>query len=366
MVILSPAPARFTNARLRARSNLIIALPALLLVAALDGCAAAEGNVLVSRNKREPAPLDGGLGTELDATDRDATDRDAAGRDTAAADATALDAQPPLPSSDAGTPDTRGVCRIGGSKDGFYENFSGSTLDPTRWLLAHGPISFGRSSARGGFARDNVQLLDGSLRLRVRGDRYEGDVRSVDAAGKPAVTGKRSAAAIVTRDLFGSGTYQMQGSFAGPASVEVALWYLRDDDSGGAIDLSTPGRNGSERSYGFVRMRTRDAISASDTQFALGDSLDDGASHILRFDWYTTAMSSVTFWIDDALRSKSTRALPPMAAGRLWIVAWVPDDLPADFDTAEIRIDNAFITPFGNNGDTCVEGELAGPFLTLP
>jgi hypothetical protein len=101
-------------------------------------------------------------------------------------------------------------------------------------------------------------------------------------------------------------------------------------------------------------------------QLMLGKSLDDDGSHILRFDWYTTTSRSVSFWVDDELRAKSMRALPPSTAGRFWIVAWVPDDAEADFDSAEIRLDNAFVTPFGNDGDVCTNAELVGPSLTLP
>jgi hypothetical protein len=323
---------------------------ALLLLAALQGCAAAEGTVLLVR------VMDG------------STDATGASPDTAAPieDAASVVPDAAAPNQDAGVSNTRGVCRIGGSQDGFHEDFSGVALDPKRWLVAHGPVTFAGSSARGGFARDNVQLRDGSLRLLVRGDAYQGAVRSVDASGRPLASGQRSAAALVTRDLFASATYQIQGVLVGPAELEVAIWFVRDDDGEGAIDLTTPGRAGVERSYSFVHMRTRDASSSSETQFALGQGFEEGASHILRFDWYTTASPSVSFWVDDELRWKSRSALPPRAAGRLWIVAWVPDAAPADFDTAEIRIDNAFVTPFGNDGDACTDGALAGPSLGLP
>ncbi len=323
------------------------AVLALLLAVPLQACSAVEGTVLRSRTGRAPMP-DSGV-------------------DSGASDGGAVDARTPdaAPSDDAG-PNTRGVCRIGGSRDGFYENFNGSALDSSRWLIAHGPFAFAGASARGGFARDNVQVRDGALRLLVRGDRYEGSVRSIEASGTPLTSGKRSAAAIASRDLFGSGTYQAQGLLTGPSPVEVAIWFVRDDDSAGAIDLTTPGENASQRSYGYVRMRTRDSTTANDVQFALGEALDPAAPHILRFDWYTTAQKSVSFWIDDALRAKSMRALPPTAAGRLWIVAWIPGEAAADFDTVDIRLDNAFITPFGNNGDQCADGELKGPSLTLP
>lgn len=337
----------------------------LLLLAAVQGCHAVEGTVLRSRSKPS-MPVDSGLDVDTGDGSDAAAALDASKADSAAHDASDLDARVVVPPQDASSPDTRGVCRVGGARDGFYENFNGTALDSSHWLVAHGPVSFGGSTARGGFARDNVVVRDGSLRLLVRGDRYEGDVRSVDASGRTLASGKRSAAAIASRDQFSSGTYQVQGFLTGPAAVEFAIWFVRDDDAAGAIDLTTPGTESGSRNYGFVRMRTRDSSSASDVQFALGKTLDDGASHILRFDWYTTTAKSVSFWIDDELRAKSMRSLPPSNAGRMWIVAWVRDDAAADFDTAEIRLDNAFITPFGNPGDVCADAELDGPNLTPP
>jgi hypothetical protein len=340
---------------------------AILVAALVCSCSTAEGTVLV-RDRGEPSSSGSGI-RDGGSAGRGGSGSDAAPTDSGATiDASDLDASDDasMNPADAAAPNTSGVCRINGARDGFYENFNGTSLDPNRWLVAHGPFTFAGATPRGGFARGNVQVRDGSLRLLVRGDRYTGDVRSIDRSGSPLATGRRSAAGIATRDLFGSGTYQIQGLLTGPASVELAIWFVRDDDSQGAIDLTTPGANSGARDYGYVRMRTRDASSANDLQFALGKNLDDGASHILRFDWYTTSSKSVSFWIDDELRAKSARALPPSAAGRLWIVAWVRDDAPADFDTAEIRLDNAFVTPFGNDGDMCTSGELAGPSLALP
>jgi hypothetical protein len=312
---------------------------------AFAACSATEGNVLIARDP--PLVLmDSGM-REPDAN---------------------ADAEPNQREHDAGAAaaDTRGRCRIGGSKDGIYDSFAGDTLDATTWLVADGPVTFGGANARGGFARDNVLVSGGALLLRVRGDLYAGSVRANDVTGRPFASGKRSAAAVATRDLFASGTYQIQGRLVGPAPVEVAIWFVRDDDSQGAIDIATPGRNGAERSYGHVHMRSRNASASSETQFALAQSFDDAAAHILRFDWYTTAASSVSFWVDDEQRWQTTHNLPPKAAGRMWIVAWVPETEVADFDTAEIRIDNAFVTPFGNAGDVCVDGELSGQFLRSP
>lgn len=265
---------------------------------------------------------------------------------------------------DSGAPDTRGLCRIGGSDDGFYENFDGAALDGERWLVAHGPVTF--AGLRGSFARDNVEVAGGALVLRVRGDLYSGPVRAIDATGRALASGARSGAAVATRDLFASATYQVQGRLSGPEGIEVAIRFVRDDDAEGALDIATPGLGEGTPSYRHVRMRSRDARISSELQFELAQGLDDGDPHILRFDWYTTRDNAAAFWVDDAHRWSTEEALPSRRAGRMWIVAWLPDDGPAAFDTAEIRVDNAFVTPFGNDGDLCTDGELAGPALIAP
>ncbi|MFT3927766.1 MAG: glycoside hydrolase family 16 protein [Myxococcales bacterium] len=303
-------------------------VPWAALALVLSGCAQLEAVVLVVRDANVDEPA-------IDA----ATEPSDAG-----------DAGSPDAGRDAG-PDTRGVCRSGGSKDGFYETFDGPALDPTRWLVAQGRLEFAGRMAQGGFLAENVRVEGGSLVLTVHGDLHAG--------------GRRTGAAIVTRDLFASATYQAQGHLVGPPGVEFALASLRDDDREGGIDIATPGLEADRASYARVHMRSRDAAGTSETQFALAETLDDGASHILRFDWYTTAQSAVRFWVDDMPRSQLDEHLP-MRAGRMWLLAWVPGEAAADFDTVEIRIENAFVTPFGNSGDLCQDGELSGPGLAPP
>jgi hypothetical protein len=328
------------------------ALTALCL--ALSACSPLEGTVLIARDAQEEAASDAASDAQEQPPPGAAGD---AGADEGARDAG--DASP-----DAGSA-TRGACRIGGAKDGFYEDFS-KPLSASRWLLADGPVQIAGLSAQGGYARDNVNLEAGTLIMRVRGDQYDGPVRSHDGEGKPLASGKRSAAALVTRDLFASATYQVQGRFVGPPGVEVALWFVRDDDSEGAIMIGTPGLDGATRSYAFVSMQTRDGSASASNEFALGATFDDRGSHILRFDWYTTMDNAAVFWVDDMRRFELKRNLPSRRAGRLWIVARVRDGATAAFDTAEIRIENAFVTPFADDGDECMDGELSGPALVPP
>ncbi|MET0287949.1 MAG: hypothetical protein ABW352_25895 [Polyangiales bacterium] len=235
----------------------------------------------------------------------------------------ALDSQPLLDARESSVVEAAapvGGCRVGGASDGFYDSFPDGPLD-ARWLIADGTTSLGT------FARGNVSVASSTLWLT-----------STSQAG----------AAIATRDLFASATYQVQ--LRVPAGVELAVWWRRDDEADGTIDITTPGQGDFTR----VRMRTRDARGSSENQFMLGAPLNDGSDHILRFDRYNTNSPSVRFWVDDVSRWVTSASLPTNRAGRLWIVA-----------TGEgvVRITNAFITPFGNAGDACTDGELRGPGL---
>jgi hypothetical protein len=321
----------------------------------LPACGRLDATVLVARDAGAAEALDAALAEDPGAPP------EAAAAEPPAADAGVVDAASALDASA-----TAGRCRIGGASEGFYDNFDGTALDPSRWLVADGPVVFGGRSSAGSFAPGNVAVEGGALVLRVRGDRYTGPVRGRDGSGALRTDGRRSAAAVATRDLFASGTYQVQGRLSGPLPVELALWRVRDDDSEGALSESTPGALDGGVSYTRVHMESRSADALEATDFALDAGLDDGASHILRFDWYTTTQNAARFWVDDKARWTASSALPSRRAARLWIVAWLPSDAPADFDTAEIRIENAFITPFGNDGDLCDDGELAGPFLVPP
>jgi hypothetical protein len=328
------------------------------LALGLWACSPLEAVVLEARATETDAESDDG-GVEPERSDLDAAGDAERTIDAAVADASELGA-------DAGAPDTRGTCRIGGASDGFYETFDAADLAPSRWLVAHGALSVGGSRVAGGFLRENIAIEQGALVLRVRGHKYTGNLHGFAGDGAIADDVLQSGAALVTRDLFGSGTYQVEGRIRVPAGVSLALWWLRDDPAEGGIDMRTPDLMAGTPSYSQVMLQSRDRTGEARLTEDAGVALDDGARHILRFDWYTTGQNSVRFWIDDVARSAVRTHLPDTRAGRLWIAAYTEEGSPADFDTAEVRIESAFVTPFGNLGDLCMDGELSGPGLVLP
>lgn len=315
-----------------------------LLVAA---CAPVGGTVLV----RSDGSAEGGAA--FDASAPPAAQRG----DASASDGTALEA---AVAEDAAPPTIESACRIAGASSGFFEEFTSATLDGARFLLAHGGATIAGRTPHGGFLRENVALRDGALVLSVRGDAYAGALRGFAATGARRADGRRTAAAVATRDLFASATYSATFLLRAPPGVEVGLFVLRDAEPLEWLEIASRGGE----LAGRVRMRSARADgSGGESELALPASAD--ALHSLRFDWYTNPREAVRFWIDDVPQQLSDQPAPEGRAGRLWLLAWVPDDAPADFDTAELRIERAFITPFGNDGDRCVEAPVPPP-LTLP
>lgn len=297
----------------------------------------------------------------LHARDSDAGNWDAAVSDDTL-DAAAQDAAAPSGDASSATP-IASACRIAGANSGIFEEFAGAALDGTRFLVAHGHRTLAGRAPSGGFVRDNVAQRDGSLVLSVRGDDYTGPVRGIDASGL-ARDGRRSGAAVATRDLFASATYSATFQLRGPAGVEVGLFFLRDDDAGEWLEIAS---DELERGNG-PRVRMRSVLASNlggASELMLAPSSDGRALHSLRFDWYTHAPETARFWIDDEARVESDQRAPDGRAGRMWLLAWVREDGPAAFDTVELRVERAFVTPFGNSGDRCAEA-LAPPWLALP
>jgi hypothetical protein len=320
---------------------------ALLVGLLIAACSDARGTVLRLR--------DGDASTGGDDAAVDARD---AGRD--AGDS----GEPP---SDAGD-NPLGECRIEHDV-GFLDPFD-LPLDRRRWLIAHGNVPILGERSTGGFVRDNVRLEDGKLVLTVRGDAYTGPVRGFDAGGNPLPDGKRSGAAIATRNLFQSGTYQWESLFDAPPGVKLALLVQRDDPAQGAIGITVPGLAGMMRSYQVAEAYVDGPFGMPmRQQITLPVPLDDGMLHQLRFDWYasggTGGVPSVDFWQGgENLRSIDGHA--PPRAGRAWLVAFVPEGTPAAFESADIHVETTFITTFGSDADRCVDGELGQGVLVEP
>jgi hypothetical protein len=322
---------------------------ALLALGLSCGCDLAAGTVLRLRD-RAPVGPDG------------AVPNDAASTPTG-------DGAPTVEVEGGVTGPGPGVCRITGNQ-GFVETFTGDQLDNQRWLVAHGNEPLLGERSLGGFSRDNVRIEDNKLWLTVRGDQYAGNVRGFAADGSPRSDGKRTGAAIATRDLFMSATYQWEGVLATAPGVKLMLSILRSPSDDSAVAMSAPGLDGAIRSYGFVEAVVNPGLGAEQRyQVRTTVALDDGTQQSLRIDWHAggpgIAEPFIDFW-QEAGSLLKVEDPQPSRAGRVWLSAFVPEGAPADFDSVEVPIETMFITTFAEGNDRCSDGEVPAGMLVTP
>jgi hypothetical protein len=326
------------------RTRRMIVRPLALLL--LSGCSAAEGTVLHRKTPAEQPSSDASTNPPFDGS-----------------------VSPPPP-RDGGSQPGVGDCKILGGQ-GFVEQFTGPALDATRWLVAHGNEPMLGETSTGGFVRENVRIEDNKLVLTVRGDLYQGSsVRGFAADGTRRSDGKRTGAAIATRNLFQSATYQWEGRLSSEPGVKLVLAVRRAPVDESALAISAPGLDGATRSYGFVEaLLAPGGAQEKRYQLRVATRLDDGNPQSLRFDWHSGGPGISHYYTDFQDGSGSLLNVQdpqPARAGRLWLAAFVPEGAPADFDTAEVRIETAFITPFAEGNDACTNGELPPGMLVAP
>jgi len=254
----------------------------------------------------------------------------------------------------------------------FFDDFSSDKLDTSKWLVAN--KAWGGNN--GGVVPENVSISDGILKLEGHGDLYEGDVEGYN---KP--DGKRTGAAIATREYFGSGSYEVVAKVAPELGACSAIWtfeyeeYYPGDTKyeelapenapyyavNHEIDIEMPGRpsNNSKPSYEYALCNTWRGERGGEytTGYTkLPKAQNDGEFHKYRFDWHTGDEGEtprVDFYFDDELITTNTTHIPTNE-GRLWIGLWFPNGWAGtpDFDTAVFEIDSVKITPFHEAGDT--------------
>ena len=96
----------------------------------------------------------------------------------------------------------------------LFDDFTGPTLNKDMWLLAN--KAWG--GANGGVIPENVSLSNGTLKLKGNGDRYSGTTTGL--GGRKTRVG----AALVTRNYYASGRYEVRAKVLRQLGACTAFW----------------------------------------------------------------------------------------------------------------------------------------------
>ena len=76
----------------------------------------------------------------------------------------------------------------------------------------------------GGVIPQNVSVQNGKLVLTGNGNLYQGDLKGVNKDGSQRADGKRTGAAIATKDYYASGSYEVVAKVSPEFGACSAIW----------------------------------------------------------------------------------------------------------------------------------------------
>ncbi len=245
----------------------------------------------------------------------------------------------------------------------LFDKFSGPIAESCDFTVVQS--NWGGHTATGdysgGVIKANVDKRDGLLVLTARGNRYDGEVRGYDKDGTMRPDGRRTGAAVMSRQRYLGGRFEARVTVPPDLGVASALWtfFYEEPPDGGSIenheiDIELPGRASDEGapSFRYVLLSTWRGLEKGQWTTAfqpLPQTVTDGKFHVLRFDWQPPSEKdegSVAFYIDGRLL-KTIRSSVPSKAGNLWLGLWFPRKWAGvpDFAIAEMKVDWVRITP---------------------
>ena len=265
----------------------------------------------------------------------------------------------------------------------LFDDFT-TGIAPERWLIAD--KAWGGDN--GGVIPANVEVVDGMVRLSAHGDAYTGDV--VGHGDRKTRVG----AAIVTREYFASGRYEVRARVPQVLGAASAFWsfhYLEYTPTqpeywteanrirNSEIDWEFPtarddGSSDDPVSFDYARANAWGGEFGGEggnisLRPDIGDLVADGEFHTYAYEWWAGGDGTAPYvaWsIDGVEVARYTgesfgQDNVPHRASRFWIGIWFPasgyrDQVGwagnPDFDTATLDIEWVRITPTHSPVDT--------------
>ena len=209
----------------------------------------------------------------------------------------------------------------------IVDSFNGG-VNPSKWYIS--TQTWGGLPNYNGCRSENVSYTsDGILLLKTQG-LYSTDI-------------PLSGAAIITKETYGAGSYQVAMKVVPRLGVCNAIWtyyYGRGGEDNHEIDIELPGHKVLNTNWLSERRSTSKGIITE-------TPANDGDWHVYRFDWHTAPTPRIDYYVDGVL-THSESNLVPTYKGLFWIGAWLPRNWcgQPDFEVDYMMVDWFSYTPF--------------------
>ena len=227
------------------------------------------------------------------------------------------------------------------TKKMFFDDFD-EGIEADKWDIGNQAWGIGNN----GVSYKNVSVTkDGNVVLQANGDLYDGPITG-PTGGKTRV-----GACLITHETFGPGRYEVRMKALPRFGATTAIWtyWNGKDDTGKTLNQEIDIELGIQNS--FQKTMTTNWVTTVENNTQTVDTPqvihNDGEWHTYSFEWQTTPIKEVRYFLD-GVQISSSRSNVPTYAGQFWIGHWFPQawaGLP-DFETDYMFVDWVKITPY--------------------
>jgi hypothetical protein len=222
--------------------------------------------------------------------------------------------------------------RIPEPTEHLLDNFNNG-LDPNIWSIS--TRNWTPAVSNGQKANNVNYTEDGLLVLEAKGALY------------PSDTDRLTGAAIISKEKFGPGAYEVAMKVLPRLGAVSAVWtfYYENEDFNHEIDIELP----ANKSYESVMNTTWVGTKGQDYTSNIVPTLtpaNDGQWHKYRFEW-STDQKEIKYYVDDVLTSIIKTHVPDHH-GHIWLGVWFPNNWAGepDFEKDYMLVDWISYEPY--------------------
>lgn len=246
------------------------------------------------------------------------------------------------------------------------------------WIAVTAVWGYSGEQSHGGVIADNIAVDEsGNVVLMANGDWYEGDKEGVNSSYAQANGGKRTGAALTSKQTFSPGSFEVVMKIPSYNGICTSIWlynYIASGDQSvldGNYEIDIE-MHGTAEGYdgNLSQVLCTNWITERDYEsnyYNLGYWLNDGQFHAFRIDWHTGETPRVEYYVDGVLIATQYNCVPDNEM-YFNIGCWFPENWcgSPEFETDYMVVKSFSYTPFAGetaNRSNC--GEKTGDGVDL-